>query len=305
MSNLQEVAPGVACLPIIFVNAYLVGDSRAWVLVDTGLPGRFGTVRAAAAERFGADSKPAAIVLTHGHFDHAGNALDAADFWNAPIYAHPLEMPYLSGKSDYPPPDPTVGGCLAMMSRAMPSKGMDFGGRIQPLPTDGSVPHLADWKWRHTPGHSSGHIALWRESDATLLAGDAVATADFDSYVGTLTKKKKLARGGTPFNCDWDATRRSVEELAALAPRVVACGHGIPMSGPDVALQLNSFAADFSPPPHGRYVAQAARTDENGVVSLPPPAPDPLPRKAAIATAAVLALGAIARRKRSRRNKCD
>ena len=56
----------------------------------------------------GAGAPPEAIVLTHGHFDHAGSALQLAEYWDVPIYAHRLEMPYLTGKADYPPPDPTI-----------------------------------------------------------------------------------------------------------------------------------------------------------------------------------------------------
>ena len=73
--------------------------------------------------RFGHDSRPEAIFLTHGHFDHAGNASALSDLWGVPIYAHPMELPYLTGRSDYPPPDPTVGGAIAMMSRVLPHGG--------------------------------------------------------------------------------------------------------------------------------------------------------------------------------------
>ena len=102
---LETVRPDVVRLPILFVNAYLVGDPGGpWALVDTGLPFSSGLTRSVAAERFGG-RPPEAIVLTHGHFDHAGSAAALAEAWDVPVYAHALEMPYLTGRSSYAPPD--------------------------------------------------------------------------------------------------------------------------------------------------------------------------------------------------------
>jgi len=75
-----EVAPDLAYLRLAFVNAVFYGapgvrstpSARDWVLVDTGIIGMAGRIRRAAAKRFGADVPPAAIVLTHAHFDHVG-----------------------------------------------------------------------------------------------------------------------------------------------------------------------------------------------------------------------------------------
>ena len=47
------------------------GD-RQWTLIDAGVPGLSGLIESAASERFGQDARPAAIVMTHGHFDHVG-----------------------------------------------------------------------------------------------------------------------------------------------------------------------------------------------------------------------------------------
>jgi hypothetical protein len=49
-------------------------------------------------------------------------------------------MPYLMGKSDYPPQDPIVGSAIAQMARLFPHGGYDFGGRTRSLPADGGVP---------------------------------------------------------------------------------------------------------------------------------------------------------------------
>jgi glyoxylase-like metal-dependent hydrolase (beta-lactamase superfamily II) len=279
---MKEFAPGITRVPTGFVNAYLVGEPGGrWVLIDTGLPGFAWKIKAAAAARFGAWSRPEAILLTHGHFDHSGNARQLADEWGAPIYAHRLELPYLTGRSDYPPPDPTLGGCIAQFSRVLPYGGRDLGARLRALPADtaesGPVPGLEGWRWLFTPGHSPGHVLFGRESDRVLIAGDAVATFDMDSYVSMVTKKQELAPAGAPFICDWTQAAQSVALIAELEPQWLACGHGIPMGGESLAAALQNFAVNFPVPAAGRYVAEPAQTDERGVDWLPPKPFDPMP----------------------------
>jgi hypothetical protein len=51
------------------------------------------------------------------------------------------------------------------------------------------------------------------------------------------------------------------------------------MYGEEMRRQLDDLAAHFEQavPSHGRYVDHPALTDENGVVSVPPPVSDPMP----------------------------
>lgn len=293
MTPIRRIAPDVGWLPISFVNVFFVGQpGEPWVLVDTGLPGRAKQIIAGAEARYGAGSRPEAIVLTHGHFDHAGNALELAEQWDVPIYAHELELPYITGRSAYPPPDPTIGGAIGFLSRFMPSGSYDFGLRVRAL-SGKDVPGMPGWEWLPTPGHAPGHIALFRSSDRVLLAGDAFATVDMESWFGLLSGKQKLSRAGAPFNSDWQATRASVGKLMALAPTVAACGHGVPISDTKLPHRLQRFAARFRPPRRGRYVSHPARANEHGVVSVPPAPLDVVPFATAASLIAVgIVLGA-------------
>ncbi len=295
---LQLIAPRVHRVNIFnFVNAYCIENGEGdWVLLDTGVRPALSIVKGAEKQM---GRPPAAIVLTHGHFDHAGCAGQLAQQWNIKVFVGRLEKPFLTGESSYPPPDPTVGGSLAMMSRAFPSHTVDFSDVLELLPANGKLDFLKGWRIIETPGHSPGHVSLWHEDDRTLLAGDAFCTADMDSLLGMMTlKPTQFARGGSPFVPDWEQMKHSLGVLADLEPVTVGAGHGLPMSGGEVPGFLRDFYHGFTPPVHGRYVGTPAQTDESGVTFLPPAPPDPLPRNAAIGAAVGAAAFAILGRTR-------
>jgi len=213
---ITRIAPDVGWLPVSFANVYFIGrPGGKWVLVDTALPNHASEIVEAAEARFGGGARPQSIILTHGHIDHVGSALTLAETWDVPIYSHQLELPFLTGKSPYPPPDPTVGGALAFLSRFFPARSRDLGERVRELPP-GKVPGATNWEWLPTPGHSSGHVSLFRSSDRVLLAGDAFATVNMDSWSGLINGRQKLSRPRTPFTIDWEGTRASLHSAASL-----------------------------------------------------------------------------------------
>lgn len=302
----MEVARDVECLRTAIVNVCLVGEpgagDREWVLVDAGLYGFGHTIRHAAERRFGPGSRPAAILMTHAHFDHVGALRELAELWDVPVYAHRLEVPYLTGASSYPPPDPTVGGgAMARMSLLYPRGPVDLGDRVRVLPDDGSVPHLEGWRWIFTPGHTPGHVSFWRESDGVLLVGDAFVTTRQESLAAVLEQRPEVNGPPAYFTQDWDAARASVQRLAELRPEVVATGHGIPLRGRVMREALELLARDFETlavPRDGRYVRAPALADERGTVSVPPRVADPatLIVAAGVAVALGVALGLRSRR---------
>lgn len=279
----EELAPDVARLRVGFVNCYLIGhlaSARAaapgWVLVDAALSSGAARILEVASERFGADAKPAAVVLTHGHFDHVGALETLLGIWDVPVYAHPLEMPYLTGRADYPPPDPQAsGGHGGRVAQSFPERGIDLGSRVKPLPSAGEIPGAPGWRWLPTPGHAPGHVSLFRTSDRLLIAGDALSTTRPDAVFTAGSQKPDLHGPPAFFTIDWDAAHRSVSAIAMLKPVIVAAGHGQPLRGDDLPRRLGELARDFDArvrPRRGRYVRESAITNEDGVVYVPPPA---------------------------------
>ena len=136
-------------LGLIGTNCYIVSadGSREAVIIDpAGHPDR---IREALGEK-----TAAAVLLTHGHFDHTG-AL--SEFAGLPIYIHRLDAPMLS--------DPHLSVADLVHDRKPRPEATDF---IE----DGTILNIAGLEIRviHTPGHTPGSV--------TYRIGDALFTGD-------------------------------------------------------------------------------------------------------------------------------
>ena len=243
------IAPGLSGLKIAFVNVFgLVHPDGSWTLIDAALPFSASGIKGWAEKNFG--RAPNAIVLTHGHFDHVGAAGALAEGWDVPVYAHPLEFPYLTGQKEYPAPDwKAGGGIMPLLSPTLPRGPVDLAQRLEALPAEGGDMRSAGmpgWTLLHTPGHTPGHVSFFRESDRTLLVGDAFCTTKPESFfAANFTQPTELHGPPAYFTSDWTAAQASVRKLAGLRPATVAPGHGKPLAGPNVPEALRKLAANF------------------------------------------------------------
>lgn len=132
--------------------------------------------------------------------------------------------------------DPTVDeGMVAKMS---PITGIDISVRTAVLPSDGSVPGMPDWKWIHTPGHTEGHISLFREKDHVLIVGDAFSTTKQESLLSVVTQREQISGPPKYLTTDWKTAENSVRHLRDLKPLLAIPSHGKRMKGEELTEHL-------------------------------------------------------------------
>ena len=244
-------------------NVYFVRSGSSWVLIDAASANCGRLIRKTAESLFGANTRSASILLTHDHPDHAGSALELARIWGCPVYVHPDELPLaavgdLSTVEKYA--NPLDRWIILPLLRVMPRRWVEsmlskasLKDVAQGFDPGAAVPSLPDWECIPTPGHTPGHVAFFRTSDRFLITGDAIVTVDLNSFWGFLLwglRINKQRVSGPPWYSTWNrrAAKESVAALAGLEPRVLASGHGVPMTGDGTARELRAFTDHYSGP---------------------------------------------------------
>lgn len=236
--RLGPVAGARVLLPL--VEAYLVRSGRDWVVIDTGPPGCALAILAAMKRH---DIPPEAvshILLTHGHFDHFGSAMNLRRALGAHvrIAMHPADRPFVTGRGMPSRLRPTsLAGAFPMfcgtlwMLAASATRRLRYWSEaeaeevlwLDDIPQEASV----DLHERlglplqalHTPGHSAGSLTF-RLPTGELFTGDIVSHA----LVGNAPAWPLLAD-------DPAQILPSLQRIAALRPAVVYPGHGVPIAG--------------------------------------------------------------------------
>lgn len=211
MARWVELAPGVRRLPLLpfdALNVYLIGD----VLVDAGTRR---SQRPLLEALEGHELR--AHVLTHAHPDHQGASAALCNALGIPLWCGERDRSAAErGAFD----EPWRGHKRFPLFRlAEPLAGPGY-------PVDRTLrggDAIGDFTVVDTPGHTPGHISLWRERDGVVILGDVA------SHRNALSLSRGLREPSRAFTVDPDANRRSLRAIAALRPRVVAFGHGPPL----------------------------------------------------------------------------
>ncbi len=165
----REWPPGVHGIRGLMSVPLLLVDEDGAVLLDTGFPGdRFAIERMFI--KLGLEPKDLrAILLTHGHIDHAGNAAWAKAWSGAPVYAHPLDQPHLEGVFPYRDAA-RVCGVLETVGRAV--TGYRAVTIDVPLADGQELPFWGGLRVVHLPGHTVGHCGFYSARHDVLFSGD-------------------------------------------------------------------------------------------------------------------------------------
>lgn len=153
---------------LIGVPQLLVGPEGS-VLLDTGLPFDAWKIRRVMRQANVGPRDIKAILLTHGHIDHAGNAAAMKAWTGAPIYAHALEQTHIDGAYPYSGAS-RVCGALEKSGRAFSS--------YRPVKIDVEIrdgdelPFWGGLRVLHLPGHTVGHCGFYSPRYDLLFSGD-------------------------------------------------------------------------------------------------------------------------------------
>lgn len=205
MLEIAENVFQISLFPRRAINAYLIGS----IIVDAG-------VRSSAADlKKAIGSRPlTAHVLTHAHSDHQGSSAFLCETYKLPLWCGAADVTAAQTglvTGEYPNPRHPI-------ARFQQRFWAGPGNPVTRALREGDM--VGDFCVIETPGHASGHLALWRERDRVLIAGDVLVNMDM------LTTLPGLHEPPTIFTHDIAQNRQSIRKIAALKPGVLGLGHG-------------------------------------------------------------------------------
>lgn len=203
MRTLAEGVHQLRGMPPNAINAYVVGD----LLVDAGTPGARKRILGELAGR-----ELRSHVVTHAHPDHFGSSHAVCEALAIPLWAGARDADDIEHATPRLP-DTRIG---RLLNRSKPPPAHPVARRLREGDEIGHGFTVLD-----TPGHTVGHIALWRESDRTLILGDVFFN---------------IRRPGAPprlLTIDPELNRASMRRLADLRPALALFGHGAPLRNPE------------------------------------------------------------------------
>ncbi len=241
------VAPGIKWLRMSLpmkldhINLYLLDAGDGWWIIDTGM--KIGETRDHWETIFEneLEGKPVlAVLCTHMHPDHCGQAGWLCDKWRVPLYMTRTEYLYARTLSKLGAEDIAWthvdfyrrAGIHDYSLEKAREQQHGFGSVVEPLPrayrrlADGDFVTVGNLRWRVLTGqgHSPEHACLYNESLNVLLAGDQVIPR-ITSNVSVMAMEPEA----NPLRLWMDSHRKFLDQLPA--DTLVLPAHNTPFYG--------------------------------------------------------------------------
>lgn len=174
----------IITIPIGYVNSYLISNGENSALIDTGNKNRGDFILQRLKQHNVQPTDIKLIILTHTHFDHAGNAHYLKEKTGAQIVVHEAEKDDLA-RGFTPIPRGTLP--FTKITSWLGRNVLSSVGKYEPAEADVVVREkldLAPWKINgyllHTHGHCKGSISFI--SGEKALVGDAFFNRFFNTH---------------------------------------------------------------------------------------------------------------------------
>ncbi len=187
------------------INVYLIGD----VLIDAATRWAGGRLRRQLGER-----TLSMLALTHVHPDHQGCARAICERYGVALACHAEDVPTMQGERPMQPNN----RFMRLSSRICSGPAYPVARVLR------ENDEVAGFRVVHAPGHTPGHLILFREEDRAAVVGDVL------NGMSLLTGLPGLHEPPTCFSTDPSENRRSIRKLAELEPRLLCFGHGPPLT---------------------------------------------------------------------------
>jgi hydroxyacylglutathione hydrolase len=212
-----QITPISLPLPVKIskVNCYLVHTENGFFLVDTGMTNARHQLEVALEHLCCHPGDLKLIILTHGDFDHTGNAAYLRGKFNAPIAMHLADAGMLENgdmfwnrkiKSAFLKKIAPLIIRINKKDECTPDIYLEDGVSLEHYGWDATV--------LNTPGHSSGSICLLT-STGDLLCGDLFTSSNNKPILNSMMY-------------DLEAGKASLARLDSLPVKTVYPGHGQP-----------------------------------------------------------------------------
>lgn len=209
-----EIVPNVHCIPGAVVNCFLIVDSDALTLIDTGFPGNDKRIVKYIVDLGHKPGDLRRILITHSDTDHVGGLAALREATGARVCASEAEAKAIaeghSSRQIKPSGFRRIQFAIArIFFKVRPAIVDEFLTDGQLLPVLGGLRVVA------TPGHTPGHVSFFAPGVGILFTGDSLSSDN-----------GKLRVSPSIYTWDQKKANASIRLQAELGAKIVCAAHG-------------------------------------------------------------------------------